>query len=156
MRRYFLEPKLNNKPRCFLLARCAIRTCSQFRCKSCRQEGLGLNDVPVVAPFNGGFIHNECRNADYTARTAELCFRSSLSNYLTPWSRSLPENLLIDSPLVKKFSAFYTRAPASSVFWGRWIQSMPSHRSSFGASHLRHVGLPSGLLLSDFPTSTLN
>jgi hypothetical protein len=80
LQHYFLGPNLKYKLRCFLLARCAIRTCSQFKCKSCRQEGVGLNDVPVVALFYGGFIHNECPNAGYTARTTELCFRSNLSN----------------------------------------------------------------------------
>jgi hypothetical protein len=66
---------LNYKLRCFLFARLVIRTCWQFRCKFCRQEGLGRNDVSAVAQVYGAFIHNGCPAVTCTVRTVELwCF----------------------------------------------------------------------------------
>jgi hypothetical protein len=70
--------------------------------------------------------------------------------------------------LLKKFPAFYgtwgfitvfTRARHLSLSWARLIQSIPPHPTSLRSililsSHL-HLGLPSGLLLSGFPTKAL-
>ena len=66
---------LNYILRCFLFARLVIRTCWQFRCKFCHQEGLGRNDVSAVAQVYGAFIHNGCPAVTCTVRTVELwCF----------------------------------------------------------------------------------
>ena len=87
---------------------------------------------------------------------------------LTPWSRVFLQNLT-SFKLVKKFSAFYetwmfittyTSAHHLSLSWIRLIQSMPPQPTSSQSilllsSHLR-LGLPSGLLLSGFPTKTLS
>ena len=86
---------------------------------------------------------------------------------LTPWSRVLLEKLT-GFQLVKKFPAFYgtrkfitafTSARHLSLCWASSIQSIPPHPTSWRSililsSHLR-LGLPSGLLHSGFPTTTL-
>ena len=86
---------------------------------------------------------------------------------LTPRSRVLLEKLT-GLQLVKKFPAFFgtrkfitafTRSRHLSRSWGSSIQSIPPHPTSSRSiiilsSHLR-LGLPSGLLPSDFPTKTL-
>jgi len=75
---------------------------------------------------------------------------------------------LIGSQLVKRISAFYstrsfntacTRAHHLSLSWVSSIQSMPTYPASWRSnwilsSHL-HLGLPSGLVPSGFPTKTL-
>jgi len=105
-----------------------------------------------------------------------ICFHSQVtwrggicySMYsLTPWSRVLLEKLT-SFQLVKKFPAFYgtrrfvtafTSARHLSLSWASLIQSIPPHPTSWRSililsSHL-HLGLPSGLFPSDFPTITL-
>ena len=86
---------------------------------------------------------------------------------LTPWSTDLIETLT-GFQVVKKFLAFYgtrkfitafTSARHLSLYWASSIQSIPPHPTSWKSililsSHL-HLGLPSGLLPSGFPTKTL-
>jgi len=86
---------------------------------------------------------------------------------LIPWSRALLEKIT-GSRLFKKFPAFYgtrrfitafTSASHLSLSWARSIQSMPPHPTSWRSivllsSHL-HLGLPTGLFPSGFPTKTL-
>ena len=86
---------------------------------------------------------------------------------LTPWSRALLEKLT-GSQLVNKFPAFYgtrrfitafTNARHLSLSWAKSIQSTPPHPTSWRSililsSHL-HLGLPTGLFPSGFPTKTL-
>jgi len=70
--------------------------------------------------------------------------------------------------LVEKFPSFYgtrisitvsTNAHNLSLLWARWIQSTPSHplslRSILTISWYLRLGLPSGLLPSDFQTKIL-
>ena len=57
------------------------------------------------------------------------------------------------------FITEFTRARHLSLYWARSIQSMPSHPNPWRSilllsSHL-HLGLPSGLFPTDFPTKTL-
>jgi hypothetical protein len=92
---------------------------------------------------------------------------ASLLTLLTPWSRVLLEKLT-GFQLVKKFPEFYgirrfmtaiTSVRQLSLFWASSIQPMPPHPNSWRSililsSHL-HLGLPSGLFPSGFPTKTL-
>jgi len=87
--------------------------------------------------------------------------------FLTFHSRVLLEKL-IGVQLVKKIPTFYgtwefitafTSARHLSLSWASSIQSIPSHPTSWRSililsSHL-HLGLPSGLFPSGFPTKTL-
>jgi hypothetical protein len=80
---------------------------------------------------------------------------------------ALLENLTIVQPL-KNFPAFYatqrfitafTRALHWSLFWARWIQSIPSHPISLRSilmlsTHLR-LRLPSGRFPYGYPTNIL-
>ena len=86
---------------------------------------------------------------------------------LTPWCRVLLEKL-IGLQLVKKFPAFHgtrrfitalTSVHHMSLSWANPIQSIYSHPTSWRSililsAHL-HLGLPSGLFPSGFPTKTL-
>ena len=86
---------------------------------------------------------------------------------LTPWCRVLLEKLT-GLQLVKKFPAFHgtrkfittlTSIRHLSLSWASPIQSIYPHPTSWRSililsTHLR-LGLPSGLLLSGFPTKTL-
>ena len=85
----------------------------------------------------------------------------------TPWCRVLLEKLT-GLQLVKKFPVFHgtrmfitalTNVRHLSLSWARPIQSIYPHPTSWRSmlilsTHLR-LGLPSGLLPSDFPTNTL-
>jgi len=86
---------------------------------------------------------------------------------LTPWSRVLLEKLT-GSQLVKKFPAFYgtrrfitafTSARHLPLSWGKPIQSIPSHPTSWRSililSYHICLGLPSSCLPSGFLTKTL-
>jgi hypothetical protein len=85
----------------------------------------------------------------------------------SPWSRVFLEKLT-SSQLVKKFPTFYgtwrfitafTCPCHLSLSWASLIQSMPPHptawRSILILSTYLHLGLPSGLFPSSFPTQTL-
>ena len=86
---------------------------------------------------------------------------------LTPWFRVLLEKLT-GLQLVKKFPAFHgtrkfitalTSVRHLSLSWASPIHSIYPHPTSWRSililsTHLR-LGLPSGLLPSDFPTKTL-
>ena len=86
---------------------------------------------------------------------------------LTPWCRVLPEQLT-GLQLIKKFPAFHgtrrfitalTSVRHLSLSWASPIQSIYPHPNSWRyililSTHL-HLGLPSGLLPSGFPTKTL-
>jgi hypothetical protein len=78
---------------------------------------------------------------------------------LTPWSRVIPNQLMV-TQILKKFSAFYgtrrfitvfTTARHCSLFLARWIQSTPSY-----SIFLRSILILSSYLLpSGFPTKIL-
>ena len=86
---------------------------------------------------------------------------------VTPWCRVLLDRLT-GLQLVKKFPAFYgtrrfittlTSLRHPSLSWASPVQSIYSHPTSWSciiilSTHL-HLGLPSGLLPSGFPTNTL-
>ena len=86
---------------------------------------------------------------------------------ITPWCRVLLEQLTV-LQLVKKFPTFHrtrrfitalTSVRQLSLSWANPIQSICPHPTSWRSililsTHLR-LGLPSGLLPSDFPTKTL-
>ena len=96
-----------------------------------------------------------------------LCKDFILTYLLTPWSRVLLEKLT-GLQLVKKFPTFYgtrrfiiafTSARHLSLSWATSIRSITLHPTSWIpvlilSSHLR-LGLPVGLLSSDFPTKNL-
>jgi len=86
---------------------------------------------------------------------------------LTPWCRVLLEKLTGLQPL-KKFPTFYgtrrfitalTSFHHQSLSWASPIQSTYSHPTSWRSililSTHHHLGLPSGLFPSGFPTKTL-
>ena len=92
-----------------------------------------------------------------------ICNPWSVTHFLTPWSRDLPEKPT-DPHLVRKFHAFYgtqrfittfARARHLCLSWARLIQSMPSQftsrRSSLMLPFHHRVGLPICLLTSCFP-----
>ena len=92
---------------------------------------------------------------------------TKIMNYLTPWDRVLPENVA-GLNLVKKFPAFHgtrrfitalTRVRQLSLSWASPIQSIYPHPTSWRSililSTYLHLGLPSGLLPSGFPSKTL-
>jgi hypothetical protein len=90
-----------------------------------------------------------------------------LTYSLTPWCRVLPEKLT-GLQLVKKFPTFHgtrrfitglTSIRHLSLSWASSIQSIYPHPTSYRSililsTHL-HLGLPSGLFPSGFPTKTL-
>jgi len=90
-----------------------------------------------------------------------------LNYLLTPWCRILLEKLN-GLQLVKKFPAFHgtrvfitalTSVRHLSLSWASPIQSIYPHPTSWRSvlilSTYLHLGLPSGLLPSGFPTKTL-
>jgi hypothetical protein len=94
-------------------------------------------------------------------------FRSFRRTSLSPWSWALLERSLVVRAL-DSFPAFYgtrrsntefTRALHLSLSWARPIQSTSSNptstRSILILSNQLHLGLPSGLLPSGFPTNNL-
>jgi len=103
----------------------------------------------------------------FTALTFYFSNTYLLTNLLTPWCRVLLEKLT-GLQLVKKFPAFrgtrrfittLTSLRHLSLSWASPIQSVYPHPTSWRSililsTHLR-LGLPSGLLLSGFPTKTL-
>ena len=92
---------------------------------------------------------------------------SNIAYLLTAWCRVLLEKLT-DLQLVKKFPAFHrtrrfittlTSVRHLSLSWASPIQSIYPHPTSWRSivilsTHL-HLGLPSGLFPSGFPTKTL-
>ena len=91
----------------------------------------------------------------------------TLTYLLTPWCRVLLEKLT-GLQLVKKFPVFsgtrrfitaLTRVRQPSLSWASPLQSIYPHPTSWRSililsTHL-HLGLPSGLLPSGFPSNTL-
>ena len=90
-----------------------------------------------------------------------------LTYLLTPWCRVLLEQLT-GLQLVKKFTAIHgtrrfitalTSVRHLSLSWASSIQSIYPHPTSWRSILILftylHLGLPSGLLPSDFPTKTL-
>ena len=90
-----------------------------------------------------------------------------LTYLLTPWCRVLLENLT-GLQLVKKFPAFHgtrrfitalTSVRHLSLSWASPIQSIFTHPTSWRSILILSIhlclGLPSGLLPSDFPSKTL-
>ena len=103
-----------------------------------------------------------------TSSSAELTSCLIILTYLlTPWCRVLVEKLT-GLQLVKKFPAFHgtrrfitalTSVRQLSLSWASPLQSIYPHPTSWRSililsTHLR-LGLPSGLLPTDFPTKTL-
>ena len=93
-------------------------------------------------------------------------FHINLHYLLTPWCRVLEK--LTGLQLVKKSPAFHgtrrfitalTSVHHLSLSWASPIQSIYPHPTSWRSvlilSTHPHLGLPSGLLPSDFPTKTL-
>ena len=101
---------------------------------------------------------------DYAPRIVQACVLACL---LTPWHRVLLEKLT-GFQLVKKFPAFcatrrfitaFTSSHHLSLSWASSIQFIPLHptawRSILILSSHQHLGLPSALFPSGFPTKTL-
>jgi hypothetical protein len=85
--------------------------------------------------------------------TSKLMFGN---NNLTPWRWVLVEKPPL-AQLLKNFTAFYGIRKFITVFtralhWTRLIHSMPTHKTHLALSSYLRLGLPSGLLLSVFPT----
>ena len=108
------------------------------------------------------------RSFAFILNTHTHTFNLNLLTYLLiPWCRVLLEKLT-GLQLVKKFTAFHgtprfitalTTVCRLSLSWARSIQSIYSHPTSWRSililsNHL-HLGLPSGLLPSGFPSLLL-
>ena len=103
----------------------------------------------------------------YTTYLLTYSLTYLLTYLLTPWCRVLLEKLT-GLQLVKKFPTFHgtrrliialTSVRHLSLSWASPIQSIHPHPTSWRSililsTHL-HVGLPSGLLPSSFPTKNL-
>ena len=103
----------------------------------------------------------------YTTYLLTYSLTYLLTYLLTPWCRVLLEKLT-GLQLVKKFPTFHgirrliialTSVRHLSLSWASPIQSIYPHPTSWRSililsTHL-HVGLPSGLLPSSFPTKNL-
>jgi hypothetical protein len=107
------------------------RSCSQTSpcdCERARSARPILDSAGKSEGTNWEFMSSECRMNQCEVR----------SYWLTPWSRTFPENLT-GPQLERKFPAFcrtqkfitaFTTARYLSIFWARWIQSpSPSHFS---------------------------
>jgi len=102
----------------------------------------------------------------FSEKTARI-LEKPLTCLLTPWCRVLVEKLTC-LQLVKKFSTFHgtrrfitalTSVRHLSLSWASPIQYIYTHPTSWRSililfTHL-HLGLPSGLFPSGFPTKTL-
>ena len=111
-------------------------------------------------------IH-QCFWISETSRCRVRTLTYLLTYLLTPWCRVLLEKLT-GLQLVKKFPAFYgirrfitvlTSVRHLSLSWANPIHSTYPHLTSWRfililSTHL-HLGLPSGLFPSGFPTKTL-
>ena len=110
-----------------------------------------------------GFVFIVWSDCSFVLVSSVQCYFRYL---LTPWCRVLEK--LTGLQLVKKFPAFYgtrrfitavTSAHHLSLSWVSLIHSTPPHPTFWRyililPSHL-HLGLPSGLFPSGFPTKTL-
>ena len=110
---------------------------------------------------------SDCQYGSIQDWIVEHLYTHLLTYLLTPWCRVLLEKLT-GLQLVKKFPAFHgtrrfitalTSFHHLSLSWASPIQSIYQHPTSWRfililSTHLR-LGLPSGLLPSDFPTKTL-
>ena len=113
--------------------------------------------------------HARYRGHNYTQVLFVLYLKVTylITYLLTPWSRVLLEKQT-GLQLVKNFPAFYgtrrfitalTSARHLSLSWASSIQSTHPYTTSWRSililSSYLHLGLPSGLLPSGFPTKTL-
>ena len=128
--------------------------------------------LPSRFPHHKPCIHLSSPPYCYMARPSHSFRFDYLLTYvltylLTPWSRVLLEKLT-SLQLVRKFPAFHgtrrfitalTSVRQLSLSWASPIQSIYPHSISWRSililpTHL-HLGFPSGLLPSGFPTKTL-
>ena len=113
-------------------------------------------------------LHVSALDNGYLQVVNEILSKQLLLNYLlTPWCRVLLEKLT-GLQLVKKFLAFHgtrrfitalTSFRHLSLTWASTIQSIYPHSTSWRSililsTHL-HLGLPSGIFPTGFPTKTL-
>ena len=101
-------------------------------------------------------------SAEEKANTEKESLTYILTYLLTPWCRVLPEQLLKKFPAfhgTRRFITVHTTVRHLSLSWASPIQSIYPHPTACISililfTHL-HLGLPSGLFLSGFPTKTL-
>ena len=152
----------------FKSARASVQSTTGSRGVSISGSNAGYTMFRGSVKSTGYPLHSPVSSSlPLPASPCAITFQLGSTSLLTPCSTVLLEKQT-GFQLVKKFLAFYgtrkfitaySSARHLSLFWASSIHSISLHPTSWTSalilsSHLR-LGLPSGLVPSDFPTKTL-